>query len=177
MTESPLDDGTDVNEVVTAEWEAETTPFERVRTVMKRTYESQSADEVAERALTTPTTARRKLQLLVDEGYVEPVSAPDRQATLYRRSAASLVTEQAREILGELDLAELTARINDLQAEVRGYREETGVDAPEDAALEATGIDRETLRAWQGTQRNLKVAKAALAIGQAEDTVEPTTAP
>ena len=38
MTDAP----SDVNERVTEEWKVDTTPGERVRTVMKRTYDPQS---------------------------------------------------------------------------------------------------------------------------------------
>lgn len=176
MTEAPLEPGEDVNEAVRANWKDETTPFERVRTVMKRTYESQSADEIAERALTTPTTARKHLDVLVGDGFVSATSEPGRTATLYRRSAESVVMEQAHDILREVGTEELASRISELQSEIQRYREETGVDSPEDVALEDVEIDRGTLQAWQTTRRNLDIAKAALAIGQAEDSVETTAA-
>lgn len=176
MTNAPFEPGEDVNEAVKAEWEAETTPFERVRTVMKRTYEPQSADQIASRALTTPTTVRKHLEVLVEDGFVTATSEPGRSATLYRRSSESLVLEQARDILSEMGKEELASRINELQAEIKRYRDETGVDSPEDVALEDVEIDRGTLREWQTTRRNLDIAKAALAIGQAEDSVQTTLA-
>lgn len=48
----------DVNEAVGAEWEAETTPYERVRHVIEHAYDSVSAETVAEEARTAPKTAR-----------------------------------------------------------------------------------------------------------------------
>lgn len=176
MTDTPLEPDEDVNEAVEADWEANTTACERVRSVMKRTYEPQSVDGIASRALTTPTTARKHPEILHEDGFVTAASEPDRSSTLYRRSAESLVVEQAKDILRELDIGELADRIIDLQAEIQKYREETGGDSPEDAALSDVEVDRETFRAWQTTQRNLDVAKAALAIGQAKNAVEPSTA-
>lgn len=176
MTKDPLEPDEDVNETVEADWEAKTTPFERVRTVMERTYQPQSAEEIAGRASTTPATARKHLDIHLADGFVTTSSKPDRNATLYKRSAESLVLEQARDILRELDTEELADRITDLQAEVREYREETGADSPEDASLENVEVDRETFQAWLTTRRNLDVAKAALAIGQAKDAIERSTA-
>lgn len=43
MNEAPLDVGEDVNDAARIEWQVQTTPFERVRTDMKRTNEPQSA--------------------------------------------------------------------------------------------------------------------------------------
>jgi Fe2+ or Zn2+ uptake regulation protein len=166
----------DVNEVVTAEWKEETTPFERVRSVIRRTYTPQSADEVADRAQTTPTTARKHLQQLTESGFVETVSKPERTATLYKRSNESLVLEQAHDILREIDTDELVMRITEMQDEIQAYRDELGVDSPEDAALQDVDHDGETLRDWQTTRRNLGIAKAALALSQAEETMELTQA-
>lgn len=168
------DSGEDVNARVTAEWVEETTPFERVRTVMKRTYEPQSATETADRAQTTPTTARKHLKQLVDSGFVEQTSTPHQEATLYRRSNESLVLEQARNILDEVGTDELVSRIAAMQADVRTYREQFDAESPEDAVLEDRGLDRETLRDWQTTRRNLGIAKAALALDEAEETVRTT---
>lgn len=163
----------DVNAAVTEEWRAETTPFERVRTVMKRTYEPQSADEIAERALTTPTTARKHLGQLADSGFVATTAAPESTATLYRRSEESLVLEQAREIRREYGRDELTVRIAELNDRIQGYREELGAESPEDVALQGDDVDHETVREWQTTRRNLVFAKVALALTEAERTVGP----
>lgn len=176
MTKAPLGPDEDINEAVRADWEAKTSTFERVQTVMKRTYEPQSADEIASRALTTPTTARKYLGFLLEDGFVTATSEPVRSATLYRRSAESIVMEQGRDILSELDIEELADRITDLQAEIQEYREEAGADSPEDAALEGVEIDPETFQAWRTTRRNLDVAKSAWAIGRAKDAVAPSEA-
>lgn len=153
MTEAPIRPEEDVNEAVRADWEAETFTFERVRTVMKRTYDPQAANEIASRALTTPITARKHLGLLLEDGFVTATSEPGRSATLYRRSAESLVLEQARDILRKLDTEELADRITGLQAEVREYRADIGADSLEDAVLEDVEVDRETFQTWRTTRR------------------------
>ena len=160
-----------VNGTVRADWTDETTPFERVRTVMKRTYHPQSAGDIADRAETTSTTARKHLQQLADSGFVETTSTPEHEATLYNRSNESLVLEQARDILDRVDRDELATRVNEMHDDLQSYREEYGVESPEDAALLEADIDQETLQNWQTTRRNLGFAKVALALADAEDTV------
>lgn len=174
MTDTSSDTVDNVNEAVVSEWVEDTTPFDRIRTVMKRVYDAQSAAEIADRARTTPTTARKHLQQLAKSGFVEVTSESGRDATLYRRSSESLVLEQARDILAETDTETLVARINEMQAEIDTYREEFAVESPEDTALRDVDIDPETLRDWQTTRRNLGIAKAALAFSEAEDAVQVT---
>lgn len=177
MTDSQSEGTDDVNEVVEAEWTDETTPFDRVRTVMKRTYEPQSADEIADRARTTPTTARKHLRQLEESGFVETVSTEERDAALYRRSNESLVLEQAHDILDQVGTDELVTSITEMHDEIHEYRAALDVESPEDAALQGTDIDRSTLRDWQTTRRNLGFAKVALALMEAEGAVrEPSTA-
>ena len=164
-----------LSETVVAEWKADTTPFDRVRTVMKRTYTPHSAPEIAERAETTPTTARKHLRTLTESGFLDAVPTGG-DTTRYKRSNESLVLEQAHELLEETDRDTLTSRIAAMRGEIRDYREQFDADSPEDAAVHADTIDPEALREWQTTRRNLTIAKAALALGEAEDTVQLTEA-
>lgn len=174
MTDSSPEDATDVNETVEAEWTDETTPFDRVRTVMRRTYEPQSADEIANRARTTPTTARKHLRQLEKSGFVEIVSSEGRAAALYQRSNESLVLEQAHDILDQAGREELVTGITEMQDEIRDYRAKFNIESPEDAALRDVDIDPSTLQDWQTTRRNLGFAKVALALTEAETTVQTT---
>jgi len=64
----PPDEFADVNEAVGEEWEAEMTPYERIRHVVAHTYSPVSADTVADDARTAPKTARKHLNTLADEG-------------------------------------------------------------------------------------------------------------
>ena len=164
----------DVNERVRDDWVDETTPFERVRTVLTRTYEPQSADEIAERALTTATTARKHLRQLAESGFVEVSTPPDREATCYRRSTESLVLEQAREILDGSSRDELVSQVAELQERIAAYRAATGADSPEDSVLQTADVEPATIREWQSTRRNLGFAKVALALSQADDAIDRT---
>lgn len=186
MTDSPDSDRFEnVNEAVEAEWTAESTPFDRVQAVMRRRYEPASANDVANRALTTPKTARKHLESLVDSGFLA-TERGETGAKLYRRSPESLVTEHVQEILREVETDELAGRIVDLRQELDEYRDRFGVGSPEELAVRLgnegadadDGVDAEVgdgdvdpriLRAWQTTRRNLAFANAALAVANAQD--------
>ncbi|WEL16943.1 Transcriptional regulator containing HTH domain,ArsR family [Halorhabdus sp. SVX81] len=172
----------DVNEVVEDEWEAETTPYERIRHVVAHAYSPVSADAVAEDALTTPKTARKHLETLAEEGFVE-TSPGEHGGTLYCRSPESLVVEQAADILEHVSTDELVTRVTEMRERLNEYRTEYGVDSPEELAVERTNqtlsesgsagqeIDPETVRDWKTLRRNLAFANAALSIGTAEQFV------
>jgi len=179
MTDSPVPgEFDDVDEAVGREWEAETTPYERVREVISYTYTPVSAPTVAEKARTSPKTARKHLDALADEGFVTAESG-ENGGTRYRRSRESIVVEQAADILARLSTEELVDRIEELRERIAGYRDEYGVDSPEELAVERTNralaetpdadtIDPEDRREWQRTRRNLAFANAALSIANAE---------
>ena len=180
---SPPDEFADINEAVGEEWESETTPYERIRHVVAHTYSPVSADEVAADARTAPKTARKHLNTLADEGFVE--TTPGEQGgTLYQRSPESLVVEQAAEILDNVSTDELVTRIQEMREQLTEYQAEFGVDSPEELAVTQTNqdlaesgspqneIDPETIREWKTLRRNLAFANAALSIGNAEQFVD-----
>jgi predicted ArsR family transcriptional regulator len=168
-----------INDAVEADWEAETTPYERVRQVISHTYTGVSAERVAEDARTSPKTARKHLNALAREGFVATTPG-DHGGTYYRRSAESLVVEQAADILDRVSRADLTDRIAEMRATLDEFRTTYGVDSPEeltviqanqtlaDTAASAPEISPEELREWQTTRRNLAFATAALSIANAE---------
>lgn len=170
--EHPNDSREDINEQVASDWVDETTVFERVYTVMKRTYSPQSATEIADRAQTTPPTARKHLDQLVENGFVTEVHTSEHNATLYKRSPQSVVLEQAASIRREIDRETLLSRINEMQSQIEAYQEQYGALSPSDAVIDESNIDREALQDWQTTFRNLKLARAALVLDEAEDAVE-----
>ena len=179
----PPEDFADVNEAVSDEWEAETTPYERIRHVIAHTYTPVSADAVAEDARTAPKTARKHLNTLADDGFVETATG-EHGGTLYRRSSESLVVEQATDILENVSTDELVTRITEMRKQLNEYQSEYGVDSPEELAVTQTnqtlspsgsaqpGIDPQTIRDWKTLRRNLAFANAALSIGNAERFVD-----
>lgn len=168
MTDAPP---LDVNERVTEEWKDDTTPGERVHTIMRRTYEPQSVATIANRARTSETTARKHLTVLADEGFVEAVSVAGERGTRYKRAPRSVVLERAQQILDAMEVETLSTRIAALRETVREFEEQTGAESPSAAAVGDAELDAETLTEWQTARRNLKLARAALALADAEDTI------
>ncbi|WP_262174702.1 DUF7342 family protein [Haloarcula laminariae] len=179
----PPEEFADVNKAVGEEWEAETTPYERIRRVVAHTYSPVSADAVADDAQTAPKTARKHLNTLAEEGFVETETG-EHGATLYRRSPESLVVEQAADILEHVSTDELIARIQEMREQLSEYQSKFGVESPEELAVDQTNQalaasdstpdepDPETIREWKTLRRNLAFANAALSIGNAEQFVD-----
>ncbi|MFC6722378.1 MULTISPECIES: DUF7342 family protein [Halobacteriales] len=179
----PLEEFADVNEAVGEDWESETTPYERIRHVIGHTYSAVSAESVADDARTAPKTARKHLNTLSDEGFVETTTG-EHGGTLYRRSPESLVVEQAADILEHVSTDELITRIQDMREQLTEYQSTFGVESPEALAVDQTNqaltesgsqqdeIDPETIREWKTLRRNLAFANAALSIGNAEQFVD-----
>ena len=173
----------DVNEAVGADWEAETTPYERIRHVIAHSYRPIKADTVADEARTAPKTARKHLNTLTEEGFVTTTTG-DNGATLYRRSPESLVMEQAADILQEVSTDELNERIQTMRKELSEFQKEFDADSPEALTVDQTNHilsesgsaeaqpDPETIREWKTLRRNLAFANAALSIGTAEQFVD-----
>lgn len=182
MTEPrPPDEYEDINEAVKAEWRAETTPVERVKEVIRHTYTPTGADSVSDDALTTTKTTRKHLENLATDGFVTTSHGPH-GATLYQRSAESLIVERANRLLSELSTEELTTRITEMRAKIGNYRDEYGVESPEELAIEHgnealaggeldTRRDDTVVTEWQTTRRNLAFATTALSIAEATDYV------
>nr|WP_241432989.1 winged helix-turn-helix domain-containing protein [Halorubrum tebenquichense] len=163
----------DINDVVVEDWIEETTPFERVYEILRSTYDPTSASQIADRARVSPTTARKHLRSLVDAG--EVTTSQDGQTTLYRRSETGIVTEHAQSLLAERTPEEIASGITELKTQIQNWRDEYGVDSPEELAreLDIEDADSESgtlLREWQTTRRNLALAQATLAIAEASRT-------
>jgi len=172
MTDDRPDEVTDC---VTEEWKMETSPGERVRTVMKRTYEPQAVATIAERALTSEPTARKRLDILADDGFVDAVSPPDEHGTWYRRAPQSVVLERAQQILDSTDSETLSTRVTELREVVREFEAQTGAESPRAAAIADTELDAAAITEWQTVRRNLKLARAALALADATEVVGDDT--
>jgi predicted ArsR family transcriptional regulator len=176
------DEFDDINEAVGDEWEAETTPYERVREVARHVYTPKSAGAIAEDARTSPKTARKHLTALASEGFVA-TEPGDNGGTKFRRSPESLVVEQTADILDEMTTDELVDHIAAMRQELADLRTEYGAESPEELTVDLTNetlsgtdapaeIDREALQRWQTTRRNLAFANAALSVANAERFVD-----
>lgn len=117
------------------------------------------------------------------EGFVETETG-EHGATLYRRSPASLVVEQAADILEHLSNDELLTRIQTMREQLSEFQAKFGVDSPEDLAIDQTNqaliasestsdeTDPEVIREWKTLRQNLAFANAALSIGNGEQFID-----
>lgn len=140
----------DVNERVKREWRADTTPGERVRSIMIRTYEAQSVSAIAERAIVDEEVARLHLQRLDEDGFVE-----EKEDGEYRRVPESVVRERAEQILDAVDAETLEERVEELRETVSEYRT-------------AGDLSGEEITKWQTDLRNLYIAETALEFAKGE---------
>lgn len=184
-----MDDGNppgefaDVNHAVGQEWESETTPYERIRHVIAHTYSAVSAESVAEDARTASKTARKHLNTLAGEGFVETTPG-EYGGTQYRRSSESVVVEQATDILEQVSTDELVARIQEMREQLTDYQSAFSAGSPEELAIDQTSetlaetehqqseTDPATIRERKTLRRNLAFANAALSISNAEQYVD-----
>lgn len=188
MTDPAPEEFADVNEAVGEDWEAETTPYERVREVISRAYTPLSADTVARDARTSPKTARKHLNVLADEGFVA-TDTGESGGTYYRRSPESLVVEQAADILAHISTDELRGRVTEMRERISDFQAEYSVKSPEELVVDRTNrtlseaasdheeLDPDAIREWQTTRRNLAFANAALSIANAERFVDGESRP
>ncbi|WP_234402893.1 DUF7342 family protein [Halarchaeum acidiphilum] len=158
-----------MNERAKEDWKRDTSPFDRVQSVMRTTYDPVSAATVAEHALTSEQTARKHLRSLVEHGYVAETASPDSKGTLYRRATDSLALEQARRILDETDTDTLSTRVVEMREELRAYADQYGANSPDEAVRAHADIDTGTLTEWRTTRRNLAFAEVALALSAVDD--------
>jgi len=104
-------------------------------------------------------------------------------ATLYRRSAESLVVEQAADILSQVSTEELQEQISEMRDQIAAFRQEYGVESPAELTVDRTNElltgservdepDEQTIREWKTTRRNLAFANAALSIANAKKFVD-----
>ena len=183
MTDPAPEEFTDINEAVGEGWEAETTPYERIREVISRTYTPLSADTVAGDARTSPKTARKHLNALADEGFVA-MDTGESGGRYYRRSPESLVVEQAADILAHISTDELRGRVAEMREHISDFQAEYSVESPEELVVDRTNqslseaasnheaLDPDAIQEWQTTRRNLAFANAALSIANAERFVD-----
>lgn len=175
-----------VNEAATATWVEATDGFDRVQSVVRQTREPATVTRIAEQAHVSETTARKHLDRLVELG---PATATqDGRTTLYHRNEEYHILQRVRQLQREQTRAELLDGIKEMKNQLRIYREQYGVESPEEIALdiveeESTGdpddavenMDDEpwhVISEWQSTRRNLALAQTALSYGQARELIE-----
>ena len=155
----------DINDVVVEEWKDETTPFERIREVLRSTTDPQYASRLAERARVSEPTARKHLKILAEAGIAETVTTG--HGTQYKRSPQTVAMQRIRDLHAQLSREELASGIRDLRERIHTYQEEYDATDPDDLALQFASVDDaewDILAEWRALERDLDVAQAALAL-------------
>lgn len=165
-----------MNAGVVGDWIKGTTPFEWVYRIVRRTYEPQSVNEIADRARVPLSSAQKHLPILLEMREVTSLQAS--QTTLYRRADTATSLDHARQLHTSHITDELTEGIVDMKASIRELHEEFGVETPEELACEldiiqrpgfCSGSDR-ACTAWLTTCQNLALTQVALTISEADRT-------
>lgn len=162
-----------VNEAATERWLEATDGFERVQSVLRQTREPTPVKEIAEQAHVSETTARKHLARLVDLGAATTVQ--NGRTTLYERNEEYHILKRVQELQHDHTREELLDGIRDMKATIREYRENHGVENPEELALDLEGDEERpwnVIAEWEGTRRNLALAQTALSYKRTRELVE-----
>lgn len=103
----------DVNDRAVESWVEDTTPVQRVHSVMETTYEPTSADKVADQARVSVDVAQSALDDLADLGVVEQSDDG------YRRDPRDLAISQALDLLNRTSTEEIRSRTRELEIQSR----------------------------------------------------------
>lgn len=164
------DDTADPDAVATEAWKAETTAFERVEAILRRTQEWQSASDIADRALVSTPTARKHLTALAESGHAAETDVGG--ATCYRRNPDQRRFERIQQLADEHSRTELEGAIRRMKGRKREFEDTYDVSSPEELVevLEPDDEDGwENLSRWKTTRRNLAFAKTALSFKETRD--------
>lgn len=121
-------------------WKAQTSAFDRVRSIAVTLDQPQSADWIAETAQVAGNTARDHLERLVEMNVLQTVSTDG--ATCYRPDPLYTRMRALRDLLDERDRDELIKLRADLQEQIESWRE--SFDVTSLAELRARAAHAET---------------------------------
>jgi len=154
----------DINEAVIEEWEAETSPFERVREVLLTVTSFQYAGAIAEQAAVSESTARKHLRVLAESGFADTDTSG--QGTQFKRSRETIAIQRIKELHSNCSRDELISGIRDLKTRIQAYQDDYDVTGPDELAIEldSEADGWETISDWQALEDDLKLAQAALSL-------------
>jgi len=149
-------------------WKANTSAFDRVRSVAEAVSQPRSAAQIAEEAQVSEDTAREHLERLVD---VSALSKNEHEDTIrYATDPLYLRLQILRDLIDNNDRDELVQLKDGLQDEIKGWRNEYEVGTPEElrnfAADTSTAAETRdilnTARNWKLVSYRLSVVEEAL---------------
>ncbi|WP_455196255.1 DUF7342 family protein [Halovalidus salilacus] len=163
MTERTTDDEPGLAERLT-------TGEDRVRMVARQLSEPRTANWIASEAGWSHEPTTRVLERLVDDGVLrrDEGGAHTTYYPDYRRQA---IQEATRLRDGDHTVEELTDRLTEMKARIRGWEDEFGVDSPNglratvaDADLDAAEEERrrDIARDWEHLERRIRIVSFAI---------------
>jgi predicted transcriptional regulator len=122
----------DINEFVEQDWSESKTARQRVKNIIVRATSPRSVAEIAELADVSEPTARSELNELAEEGTVLAESTEN--GCVYQRDPDWYRIKRVRG-LAEKSQSALETTLHQLEQEIETYKEEYGVDSPEELIL------------------------------------------
>ncbi|QOS13403.1 HTH domain protein (plasmid) [Haloferax gibbonsii] len=160
------DEFTDINELASAEWKESTTADERIRTVIKRTVDPKSANEIADTAVVSENKARDTLNRLVEEGIVR--SHQTSSGKTYERDPDWYLLQQVHQLATSGDLV---SQIQRIKQELANYQSQYETSSPEELLISDQELDEEELSDishWRTAKREFNYLRAAYRLQQAK---------
>lgn len=149
-------------------WKAQTSAFDRVRSVAETVSVPQPASYIADEAAVAEDTARNHLERLVDMAIL--LKSDCEGTTTYAPDPLHTRAQTLRELIDEYDHDGLIQLKEELQGQVETWRDKYGVDSPDklrelaaetDEAAKTRDI-RTTASEWELVAYRLDVAKDAI---------------
>lgn len=148
-------------------WQDNRTTFQRVYDTLVGAQTFLTAQEFADRAECSDTTARNALEQLTEMGVAE---RRDGRPAHYRRNASYFQWKRVESLATEHSPDELQTRLDNLIAEDKSFQNQYGVPDPD--AVSTTGLrvddhdavhDRwEDLNEWRTIRRDIKLLRQAV---------------
>lgn len=149
-------------------WQAKTSAFDRVRSVAEAASKPLSVAHIAEEARVSEDTAREHLERLEELSVL--LKSEHEETTRYASDPLYSRLQTLRDLIDNNDRDELVALKDDLQDEIREWRNEYGVDSPEglrkfvadtNTAAETRDIQH-SARNWELVSYRLSIVEEAL---------------
>ncbi len=149
-------------------WKAQTSAFDRVRSVAETIAQPRPAPDIAAEAHVAENTARNHLERLAE---MNVLLKTDRDGTtLYAPDPIHTRMQLLRDLLDSHDRDELIRLKADLQTEIETWREEYSVDSPDELRGRAAETDeseetravRQTANDWELVRYRLEAVEDAI---------------
>lgn len=154
----------------TERWIAETSAFDRVRSVAFTLQQPETAREIAESAHVAEKTARGHLQRLIEMDVM--LEETGQGPATYYPDPAYMRYREVRTLAREHDRDELTEIVATLKRDVEAWRDEFDVETPDELRASIADEDvseqevyerQKTAEDWAYTEHRLDLIKDALA--------------